>query len=237
MKKGMLFLLASLVSYGQESFSPVQVVEGDGWHYVKVSLTDVNRIVCPVEIKSVVYSKEKELQVETSGRNAFVKFLVRENPDGSKEISDIPRELYVECGDKVFQLILLPERVPAVQVVLKLPYAEKERAREYEKANPYDELMLSLIRHVYLEEPPEGYEVKLVNKPYREFVELSMILYRVYEGDLYRVEEYILSAKEDVELWEGQFLPYLNKPLAISIVDPILKAGQSTRLIAVERRD
>lgn len=231
-----LFLSVGIV-FAQQDIQAIEVVEGDGWHYVKVSLTDVNRIVCPVNIKSVVYSKEKELQVEISRRNAFVKFLVRENPDGTKEISDIPRELYVECGDKVFQLILLPQKIPAVQVVLKLPYAEKERAREYERANPYDETMLSLIKSVYFEEPPEGYEVKLVNKPFKSFVELDMILYRVYEGDLYRVREFILSAKQNIELWEGQFLPYLDKPLAISIVDPILKAGQSTRLIAVERRE
>lgn len=239
MRKALAMLLAFSFLYAQEERkpSPLEVVEGDGWHYVRVSLTDVNRIVCPVNVRNVVYSKEKEMEVETLERNVFVKFLVRVNPDGSKEISDIPRELYVECGDKVFQLVLLPERIPAVQVILKLPYAQKERAKELEKSNPYDELMLSLIKSAYLEEPPNGYEVKLVNKPYRSFAELDMILYRVYEGDLYRVEEYILTAKEDVELWEGQFMLYLKNPLAISIVDPVLKKGQSTRLIAVERRE
>ncbi|MFN3265191.1 MAG: type-F conjugative transfer system secretin TraK, partial [Aquificaceae bacterium] len=86
-----------------------------------------------------------------------------------------------------------------------------------------------------MEEVPEGYEVKLINKPYRSFEELDMILYRVYEGSMYSVEEYVLQAKTDLELWEGQFIPYLKQPLAIAIVQPVLKKGQTTRLIVVRK--
>ncbi|MFN3263489.1 MAG: type-F conjugative transfer system secretin TraK [Aquificaceae bacterium] len=215
----------------------IEVVEGDGWQYVKVSLTDINRVVCPVDVGSVVFSREKEIEVKTSGRNVYVKFLPRVMPDGKTEISDIQRELYVECGDKVFQLVLVPERIPAKVIVLKLPHVDKEKARQAERANPYEETLLSLIRQVYMEEVPEGYEVKFINKPYKKFTELDMVLYREYEGAKFRVREFILTANMDIELWEGQFVPYLDKPLAIAIVRPILKKGESTRLIVVELND
>lgn len=235
MRKWFLFL--PLLVMAQEMDTGISVVEGDGWHYVKVSLTDINRVVCPVDITSAVFSKEKEIEVKTSGRNLYVKFLPKVLPDGSTEISTIPRELYVECGNRVFQLVLLPERIPAKVVVLKLPYADREKALAYEKANPYDELMLSLIKSVYMEVPPEGYEARFVNRLYKRFVELEMILYREYDGGRFRVREFILQANTDVELWEGQFIPYLDKPLAIAIVKPVLKKGESTRLIVVERKD
>lgn len=233
----MRFISVLLLSAGIVFAQGIEVVEGEGWHYVKVSLTDINRISCPVEIGQVVYSKEKEIEVKRSGPNAYVKFLPKVMPDGKTEIESFPRELYVECGDKVFQLVLLPEKIPAVHITLKLPRASVERAREYEKSSPYDSMMLELVGSVYREEPPEGYEVKVINSPYSRFAELDMVLYREYTGGRYVVQEFILQAKMDVELWEGQFLPYLEKPLAIAIVKPILKAGESTRLIVVRRRD
>lgn len=229
----LLFLLLPLLSFAEG----VSVVEGEGWNYVKVSLTDINRVVCPVDITNAVFSKEKEVEVKVSGRNLYVKFLPKVMPDGSTEISTIPRELYVECGSKTFQLILVPEKIPARVIALRLPGAEREKAIRYERSNPYDQIMLELVRSVYLEIPPEGYEVKVINKPYKKFVELDMLLYREYSGGKYRVREFILHANVDLELWEGQFLPYLEKPLALAIVKPILKKGESTRLIVVEMQD
>lgn len=236
MKKLLSLLFFSSVVLAEDKPSPVVVIEDSGgWHYVNVSLTDINRIVCPQAIKSVVYSKEKEISVEVQERNAYVKFLPKVLPDGKVELSDIPRELYVDCGEKVFQLILVPKRIPAVVVALRVPHEDKEKARQLERSGDYDSVLLGLVKSVYMEEVPEGYEVKLINKPYRSFEELDMILYRVYEGSMYSVEEYVLQAKTDLELWEGQFIPYLKQPLAIAIVQPVLKKGQTTRLIVVRR--
>lgn len=234
MKRFLLWLGLTSLAIAQEG-SGIEVIEGEGWQYVKVSLTDINRIMCPVEVGGVIFSREKEVEVKTSGRSVFVKFLPKTFPDGRTEISDIPRELYVECGEKTFQLILLPERIPAKVVVLKLPYKDKEKAKLLETAKPYEDTILSLIKNVYQEEVPDGYEVHMKNELFKKFAELDMFLYREYIGMKYRVREYILNANMDLELWEGQFIPYLENPLAIAIVKPILKKGESTRLIAVER--
>jgi len=215
----------------------VEVVEfSHGWKPVVVSQGDVNRIVCTVgDVKSVVYSQEKELQVKVDGRNVYVKFVPKEE-GGKMKVADFAREIYIECGGEVFQLLLYPKSIPATTTYLKLPYRpDKSKAQQLEKASEYEKVIAELIKSVYMEEVPEGYELKLVNQTVRRFAELDLILYRQYVGDKYVVEEYIINSKMDLTLHEGAFLPYLKAPLAISIVKPLLKEGESTRMIVVAR--
>ena len=215
----------------------VQVIEGDGYHYVEISLTDINRIVCSSEITGVVYSKEKSIEVKRKGRNAWVKILPTKR-GGEIKYPSYPREVYVECGGKVFSLILLPKKMPATTVVLKVPYEDLARAREFErKANSYERLVLSLIRHAYREEPPPGYRVEKLNKKVREFKELDLYILKQYVGDKYIVEEYLITARGEVHLNEGAFIPYIRFPVALSIVKPSLKKGESTRLLVVRLRE
>jgi len=235
MRKLVLFL--SFFAFAFASGEEFHVVEGEDYKYVNISLTDVNRIVCSSEITRVVYSKEKNLEVKKDGRNAWVKILPVKEGEVLK-YSPQPMELYVECGGRIFSLILLPKRIPATTIVLKVPYEDRKRAREFEaKANSYERLITSLIEHAYKEEPPPGYNVKNVNEKVREFQEIDLYLRRVYEGDKFLVEEYIITAKKEVYLDEGAFIPYVRTPLALSIVKPSLKAGESTRLFVVRLRE
>lgn len=233
MRKGLLILGLIGLGFAKD----IQVVEGDGYHYVHVSLTDINRIVCPAEISGVVYSKEKSIEIKRKGNNAWVKILPTKK--GSKiSYPSYPREVYVECGNRVFSLVLIPKKVPASTIVLKVPYENVEKAKEFEaKANSYESLMLSLIKHAYQEVPPSGYKAKRVNKKVKGFKELDLYKLKEYVGGKYVVEEYMITAKEDVHLNEGAFIPYVRSPLAISIVKPKLKKGESTRLIVVKLRE
>ena len=226
--------------FAQEEVPPkgIQVVEfSHGWNVVYISLGDVNRIVCEKgDVSSVVFSQEKDMQVKTEGRNVFVKLVPKDSPDGKKEISDFPRELYVECAGDVFQLILYPKSIPATTVYLKSPYKrDTVKAKEFELGSPFEETIGKLIKAAYMEEIPEGYDVELVNKQVGTFQELDMVLYRRYTGDRFIVDEYLISAKMNLELSEAVFLPYLKNPVAISIVKPILKEGETTRMIVVSR--
>ena len=63
---------------------------------VRLSNSDINRVICPVDIKDVIYSEEKGLAVNLSGKNAFVKFLVVKK-DGKEMYSMTPSELYFVC--------------------------------------------------------------------------------------------------------------------------------------------
>jgi hypothetical protein len=237
MKRLSLALLsASVVLASEVPPKGVQVVEfSHGWNVVYISMGDVNRIVCEKgEVSTVVYSQEKEMQVKTEGRNVFVKLVPREEGNGKRVISDFPRELYVECAEEVFQLLLYPKSIPATTIYLKLPYRrDTARARAFERASTFEDTLAKLIKSAYLEEIPDGYDVEMVNRPAGSFKELDMVLYRRYTGDRFVVEEYLITAKLNLELSEASFLPYLKNPVAISIVKPILREGETTRMFVV----
>jgi len=237
MKRLSLALLAaSVVLASDVPPKGVQVVEfSHGWNVVYISMGDVSRIVCERgEVSTVVYSQEKEMQVKTEGRNVFVKLVPKEEVNGKKVISDYPRELYVECAGEVFQLLLYPKSIPATTIYLKLPYRkDTTKARAFERASPFEETIGKLIKSAYLEEIPDGYDVEVVNRTAGSFRELDMVLYRRYTGDRFVVEEYLITAKLNLELSEASFLPYLKNPVAISIVRPILKEGETTRMFVV----
>jgi hypothetical protein len=238
MKRLSLAVLLASVVFAKDEVPPkgVQVVEfSHGWNVVYISMGDVNRIVCERgDVPTVVYSQEKEMQVKTEGRNVFVKLVPKEEGGGKKVISDFPRELYVECAGEVFQLLLYPKSIPAATIYLKLPYKkDTTKAKAFEIASPFEETIGKLIRAAYLEEIPDGYDVEMVNKQAGSFKELDLVLYRKYTGDRFVVEEYLITAKLDLELSEASFLPYLKNPVAISIVKPILKEGETTRMFVV----
>jgi len=231
MKRWLLVILP-LLSFAGDSY---QVVEGEGYHYVTVSLTDVNRIVCEQEIAGVVYSKEKSIEIKRRGNNAWLKILPVKEGD-KVSYPSYPREVYIECGGKIFSLIVLPKKVPARTIVLKVPFEKKEVARRFEELNPYEKTILALVKSVYREVPPPGYTVKELNKKVKEFNEADLYLLRSYIGARYEVREYLVRAKKDIVLQEGSFVPYLERPLALSLIKPSLKKGESTRLIVVSLR-
>jgi len=231
-------LFSAVVLFSLAYGGDIRVVEGEGYHYLPVSLTDVNRVVCPTEVEGVVYSKEKAFQATRKGKNVWVKILPKVKPDGSVEYPSYPRELYVVCGGKTFSLVLLPKKKPPTTIVLNVPFRDEERASFYERSlKEYERLISDLIRHAYRESIPPGYEVKRAKGEGKEFKEVSMVLRKRYVGSRYEVEEYVLTAKEKVQLHEGAFIPYLSKPLAIAIVKPALAKGESTRMFVVKERE
>jgi len=230
--KKFLFALAVSVALAGD----YEIIKEGGYHHVEVSLTDINRIVCDTEITGVVYSREKSMEVRKKGKNAWLKILpVKE---GNKiSYPSYPRELYVECGGRIFSLIVLPKKVPARTILLKVPSADVRKALSFEKGNRYEETLLELVKSVYSEVPPPGYRVRNVGKKEKEFREVDLYLLRIYEGVRYEVREYLVKAKTDVELSESAFVPYVPRPLALSVVKPLLKKGEVTRLIAVSLRE
>lgn len=236
------FLFILLLNISLALAKIVTIEHSEETQIVEVSKTDINRIVCPVEITSVIYSKEKDIEIKREGRNLFVKFLVRQIIDPNtgqvkNTILDIPRDLYVECGGKIFSLILIPKEVPPTTIILKADFSDLKKAYEFEKSfTEYEKMLVELIKKAYFETPPDGYKVKVKNTLVEEFKELSLILSKVYEGATVSIEEYLIIAREDVELFEEMFIPYLKHPLAITIVKPKLKAGEQTRMIVVRKR-
>lgn len=208
---------------------------------VTLSNSDINRITCREEIKDVVFSREKGLSVKTVGKDAFVKFLITRK-DEKEVYSSTPSELFVVCGENVYNLIALPKRVPS-QTVRLTPGAERirENRRMYGEL-PFEKKILAIIRSVYTSEIPEGFTTVPVGDKLSLFKDLEVTLVRTHrvEGEGLLVKEYLLAAKksgEELKLTEKDFLrpAIATKPVAISLDRHELGQGDTARLIAVEQ--
>jgi conjugal transfer pilus assembly protein TraK len=217
-----------------------QVVYDEGLQPVEISLKDITRIVCPGDITKVVYSKEKGAEVKYEGKEAFFKNLPSESVDPANGRSRLlydnrPKELYIVCADRTFSLLMVPQDIPTVSVYLKTTHVEKEPAKEFERATDYETLILKLVKNAYKQEVPAGYEVEEVNIQVKDMNELEVSHKNTLKGDMFRVDEYLVYAKKPVRIDELQMLELLElkNPLAVSLIDNILKEKQQTRLFIV----
>lgn len=236
-KRVIIFLLVLLVPGAVIADNNVTVVKStDGYVFVDISLKDISRIQCPEEIKSTAYSKEKAIEIKTAGRSAFVKLLPKKDPVKQTLIyEDIPRELFVECGGEVYSLVLVPKDIPSQTIVLYSGFSNIKKAKDFE-SNLYEKTITDLIRAAYLEIPPEGYRIKHM-RLVKNFKEIELIASSSYEGFGFEVMTYLITAKSDIELDERAFLEVLDgDTVAVAILKPVLKGGESTRLFVVRRR-
>lgn len=219
---------------------PQVVRSGEQLSVVEVSLKDISRVVCYADIEQVIYSKEKGLEIKQTGREAFIKNLPQEWQEPLSGISRLeydsrPKELFIVCGGETFSLLLTPKDIPTQTIYLRSDRIDKRRADEYERVSDYETTLLTLIRDTYLERIPDGYEVEEVNKLYRDYKEISLVYRRKLTGNRYLLYEFVAIAKTEVNLNEMAILEAIGpkKPLAISIVNPYLRAGEQSRVFIV----
>lgn len=211
---------------------------------VRLSNTDVNRLVCPDGIKDVVFSQEKGVKVKITDGNAFLKFQVIKK--GEEMIyTEVPSEFYVVCGGDIYSLVGMPQRIPAQTI--RLSSGKKQKIQQnlsLFNGMPLEKKMLTLIRQTYTDQLPESYEVRVVNRQIDLFPALWMSFTReiVVEGEGFAVREYRVSLKsgtEPVRLTEQEFLrsELTSQPLAVAVDELLLSDGSHSRVFVVERRD
>lgn len=211
---------------------------------VRLSNTDVNRLVCPDGIKDVVFSQEKGVKVKITDGNAFLKFQVIKK--GEEMIyTEVPSEFYVVCGGDIFSLVGMPQRVPAQTI--QLSSGKKQKVQQnlaLFSGMPLEKKILTLIRQAYTDQLPESYLVKEVNRQMNLFPALWMSFTReiVVEGEGLAVREYRVSLKsgtEQMRLSEQEFLrsELTTQPLAVAVDELLLGGRNHSRVFIVERRD
>jgi len=85
---------------------------------VLVNAQDVNRIICPAEIKDIVSLEEKGVGVKITGKDAFINF--RYGKKGEKTIyATEPTEMYCHLRRCYIQLILLQKGCSSQQCVCR----------------------------------------------------------------------------------------------------------------------
>ncbi len=213
---------------------------------VRLSNSDINRVICPVDIKDVVYSEEKGLAVNLSGKNAFVKFLVVKK-DGKEMYSMTPSELYFVCDGAVYTMIASPARIPAQTVQLTPGKAgtAKKNIELYGEL-PFEKKIITIVKRVYMNDVPDSFTKTAVNRKMDIFKDLEVILRSIYaiEGEGLRVKELDVrispaSNLETISLKENDFLrtDISLHPVAVSVESMTLKKGETSRVFVVERNE
>ncbi len=211
---------------------------------VKLSNTDVNRLVCPDGIRDVVFSQEKGVKVKITDGNAFIKFQVIKK--GEEMIyTEVPSEFYVVCGEDIYSLIGMPQRVPAQTI--RLSSGKKQKVQQnlaIFSGMPLEKKILTLIRQTYTDQLPESYLVREIERQVDLFPALWMSFIRevVVEGEGLAVREYRVSLRrgtEQMRLSEKEFLrsELTHQPLAVAVDELLLRSGAQSRVFIVERRD
>jgi len=214
---------------------------------VEMSTSDTNRLICPEGVEArdagetdVIMSKEKGLAVKVVGRNVFVKFQERKAGDVMK-FSSTPSELFVVCGDTVYNIIAIPKTIPSRTVRLVDGIDKvKKNLRAY-GALGYEKKLIEIIKSVYRNEVPDSFTVAIANRHIRVYEGLDIVLSRIMtvEGEGFMVKEYRINniGKEAVELAEKDFLrkEFTTAPAAVSMDRYHLAQGDTARLIIVER--
>jgi len=211
---------------------------------VTVSSVDVNRIVCPKDVRDVVYSKEKGLTVKIMGRSVYVKFpIVKE---GDREVTAAqPADLYVVCGDDVYSLILLPKPVPAQTVRLSPGKGETLKKNVLSAAETaHERFIVEIIKAVWKNEIPDEYTVGVLKEEVMVNTDVRAVGKRVIdiEGAGLRIKEYSIEIRnpgiEEMELSERDFIrsDISSRPVAISLEKHMVKRTERPRVFIVERR-
>jgi conjugal transfer pilus assembly protein TraK len=212
---------------------------------VAVSNSDVNRIICQgSEIKDVVFSKEKGLTVKIAGKNAFFKFHILKKDDEEVYIST-PSELFISCGNNIYNIIAVPKRIPSQTISLSEGKMENIRKNAALFGGlPLEKKVIMLIKKTYRGEAATDFQVKKIAKQFNnifEDVDVTLQNLVTVEGEGLRLKEYTVrvkaeSKKDSVYIKEKDFLraDLASRAIAVAI-DPLnLKKGETARAFVVE---
>jgi conjugal transfer pilus assembly protein TraK len=242
----LLFMPFSIWAEGAE----IDYVLPETITHIELSNSDINRIVCPSDIKDMIVSKEKGITTHVKGKDGFIKFLIKKEyiPElGREELiySTTPSEIYIKCGGLTYTLIAIPKKIPAQTLRLsagRLSVIKKNESLF--KGLAHEERITRLIQSVYADQIEESFTVTDINKPLYIFPDLELTLIRIVdvEGEGMRVKEYTAQLKDKKrrkELRETDFLrpEITKKPLALSLDPIIVVKDETTRIFIVESRD
>lgn len=191
---------------------------------VVVSNTDVNRIVSPEPIEDVVYSKEKGLMVHFIGKNAFIKFVIKENPDGTYSYIEIPSEVYVVTPDAVYTMILTPKNIEGRTIRLTGGNLKKIRENKQMFSQlPYEKQLIKIIKSVYTNNIPPTWDVIHPQKPKPIIIKNSLFVTPItlvsIEGTGYLLKEYKVTSNVPTRIKETDFInvKLAKKPKAVAL--------------------
>lgn len=207
---------------------------------VEMSNSDVNRFICPATIKDVVFSKEKNIKIKVVGGNVFIKFLLIKK--GEREYySKTPSEIYIVCGDNVYNIIALPKRIPSQTIKPNSEVKAIKKNISLYGGLPLEKKVINILKSVYTGELLDSFAVTQKEQNIDIYKDVKITLLRVIkiEGEGLLVKEFKVEPKAHVEkvtLNEKDFLrtEITTKTVAVMSDKLTLNKGDYARLLVVE---
>ncbi|MDR0665566.1 MAG: type-F conjugative transfer system secretin TraK [Helicobacteraceae bacterium] len=206
--------------------APQIITDPVGTITLKLSRTDQNVIEMPNPIISKHYSQEKDIQVDTIGHRAIIKFLPsvrqqyevvnnQQTPVGEPEISYAkvkPADLVLITSDNaIYTFKVIPSDTALKTVIIRSTAANLKEALAYETASPYQETLGKLAKAVFQAQTPSGYRVvENGSKKWRiasKDANMTITLLKTYKGALYDIHLLNVYNRDNTERrYDGQLL-------------------------------
>jgi hypothetical protein len=188
----------------------------------------------PYPIVSKHYSLEKDIQVDTVGHRAIVKFLPsikqryeivnnQQTPVGEPEISYSKANqadlVLITADNAIYTFKLIASDTPLKTVIIRSTAANLKDALAYETASPYQETLGKLAKAVFQGQTPSGYRVNEVgDKKWRiasQDANMTITLLKTYKGALYDIHLLNIYNRDNTERrYDGQLLFSIAEKIA-----------------------
>jgi len=200
--------------------------------FVEVSGKDLNAIVFPQDVK--VYTKSENLEVKIQEKRVFIAFK-QDMETGS--FAKNPEQLYFLTDERTYSMVLIPKGIPAETVIAKIEdISDKDEALNWEKEQPYVSVIKNLMKAMYTNNPPNGYEVNKIDDSgdVSKWKGITQNLQRKYSGETFTGEVYVLTneTKNIVRFSEQEF--YQKGVIAVSIDSHELQPDEKTSIYLVK---
>jgi len=212
---------------------------------VRMSNRDINRITCQEGlIKDVVYSKEKGLMINFTGKDAFLKYRIIKTGNKMAYVTG-PTELYIACNEQIYTLIAVPEGIPAQ--IIRLSSGVREKIKKNQSVYggmAIERKIMALIKAVYTDTIPDSFTIQKVGKNYNMFRDVNVTLDRIVgmDGEGIQVKELKLrlsekSALDKVKISEKDFLDVeiTKNTMGIAVDNATLAKGKTVRVFICEK--
>lgn len=212
---------------------------------VKLSLTQINRIVVNSYIQNVKTTKTANISVLLQGKNAYVQWTPLLEKQGNirrvKYIKQISSIIF-NTKKGIFTLVVVPARIPGQTVYIKQKYSSSKYVSDKgfyridkRGATHY---FASVYKNVYNGLTPKGFTLKKETVNYKtRYPQIKVMLIKKYIGGFLTVYEFYVYNKADktISLSNKEFINLINRPISISLSNEHIFKNTFTRLFIITK--
>lgn len=212
---------------------------------IKLSLTQINRIVVNSYIQNVKTTKTANISVLLQGRNAYVQWTpLLEKQGNVSKVKYIKQLSSIIFNTKkgIFTLVVVPARIPGQTVYVKQKYSSSKyvRGKGFYRIDKkgVSHYFASVFKNVYNNSIPAGFILKKESVGYKtSYPEIKVILVKKYTGGFLNVYEFYVYNKsgDTISLSNKEFINLIGRPLSISLSNEHLFKNTFTRLFIIAK--